>query len=69
VVWVAEDESISPVPVKAGLSDGVWTELIDAPFSEGTRLVTRVVLGDTGEQTAPQSNTNNPLLGSQPRWR
>jgi HlyD family secretion protein len=68
-VWQADGEQVTPVPVKTGLSDGVWTEVVDAPFTEGTRLVTRVVLGDSGSQSSSPATTNNPLMGSQPRWR
>ena len=69
IVWVADGETMAPVPVKTGLSDGMWTEVVDAPFTEGTRLVTRVVLGDTASQPARSTTTNNPLMGSQPRGR
>ena len=68
-VWVSDGETISPVRVKTGLSDGTWTELVNAPFTEGTRLVTRVVLGDPGSQPSRPTTTNNPLMGSQPRGR
>ena len=69
VVWVENGETISPVAVKTGLSDGTWTEVLDAPFTEGTRLVTRVVLGDNGSPRSPSTTTNNPLMGSHPRGR
>lgn len=69
VVWMTDGETISPVPVTTGLSDGTWTEVVDAPFTEGTRLVTRVVLGDAGSQPSRSTTTNNPLMGSQPRGR
>jgi HlyD family secretion protein len=68
LVWQVEGEQVTPVPVKTGLSDGVWTEVVDAPFTDETRLVTRVVLGDSASQPS-SSTTNNPLMGSQPRWR
>jgi HlyD family secretion protein len=69
VVWVSDGKTISLVPVKTGLSDGTWTEVVDAPFTEGTRLVTRVVLGDTDAQPSRSTSTNNPLMGTQPRAR
>ena len=69
VVWVTDKETVSPVRVKAGLSDGTWTELVDAPFTEGTQVVTRVVLGVTGSQPSRPATTSNPLMGSQPRGR
>lgn len=69
VVWREEGETITPVPVKTGLSDGTWTEVVDAPFTEGTRLVTRVVLGTRGSESSRPATTNNPLMGPQPRGR
>lgn len=69
VVWRADGETISPVPVTTGLSDGVWTEVVDAPFTEGTRLVTRVALGDAASQPSRSAATGNPLMGTQPRGR
>ena len=52
-----------------GLSDGMWTEVVDAPFTEGTQLVTRVVMGETRSQPSRSTTTSNPLMGSQPRGR
>jgi HlyD family secretion protein len=69
IVWRADGEMISPVPVKTGLSDGMWTEVVDAPFTEGTRLVTRIALASTGSQPSRSTTTSNPLMGSQPRGR
>lgn len=67
LVWQVTDDAIVGVPVRTGLSDGLWTEVIDAPFAEGTPLVTRVALG---EQAPPDvgGTSNNPLL-AQPRRR
>ncbi len=69
VVWRADGDVISPVPVTIGLSDGMWTEVVDAPFTEGTRLVTRIALASTGSQPSRSTTTSNPLMGSQPRGR
>ena len=69
VVWRADGGMISPVPVKTGLSDGMWTEVVDAPFTEGTQLVTRIVMGETSSQPSRSTTTSNPLMGSQPRGR
>jgi HlyD family secretion protein len=69
VVWVTSGERLSPMPVKTGLSDGMWTEVVDPPFTEGTRVVTRVVLGDAASQPARSTTTGNPLMGQQPRGR
>ena len=67
ILWVEQDGAISGVRVRTGLSDGVWTELIDPPFAEGTTVVTRVASPTTA---APASGApNNPLMGAQPRRR
>ena len=68
-VWTYLDGHVAPVPVKFGLSDGAWTELVDAPFAEGTPLITRVVTGDASAATAAPSRTTSPLMGSAPRGR
>ena len=68
VLWRVTGESIAPVPVKTGLSDGTWTELIDAPLEVGTQVVTRAAVGTTPGTTTP-ARTNNPLMGTQPPRR
>jgi len=67
VVWVARDGAVAGVPVRTGLSDGQWTELIDAPFGEGTEVVTRVA-SSTTSVASPAGAVNNPLIGT-PRRR
>lgn len=41
-VWISNGKTISPVTVSVGATDGVLTELVSAPFSEGTRVVTHM---------------------------
>jgi HlyD family secretion protein len=64
VLWQQDGESISAVPVKTGLSDGTWTELLDGEITEGTRVVTRAA---AGAETPARSS--NPLMGTQPARR
>jgi HlyD family secretion protein len=40
-VWVSSGGTITPEPVTAGASDGIYTELVSAPFDEGTAVATR----------------------------
>jgi HlyD family secretion protein len=68
VLWQVTGESITPVPVKTGLSDGTWTELIEAPLEVGTQVVTRAAVG-TAQGTTPPARTNSPLMGTQPGRR
>ena len=67
VLWQVTGESITAVPVKTGVSDGTWTELIDAPLEVGTQVVTRASIG-AAQATTP-ARTNNPLMGTQPGRR
>jgi HlyD family secretion protein len=68
IVWVAREGAVTGVPVRTGLSDGQWTELIDAAVAEGTDVVTRIASPTT---SAPQGSgaASNPLMGPQPRRR
>jgi HlyD family secretion protein len=65
-VWVYEGETLQAVRVKTGISDGVFTEIVEGPIAEGTKIATRVALA--GSVAGPaRSNTNNPLMGQMPR--
>ena len=66
-VWTYIDGQAAAAPVTLGASDGVWTELVDAPFAEGTSLITRVVIGDESAAAAPATRSTSPLMGSAPR--
>ena len=41
-VWISNGTTITPVAVTIGLSDGVQTEIVSAPFGDGTAVVTRM---------------------------
>jgi len=41
-VWISNGKTISPVTVSVGATDGILTELVSAPFSEGARVVTHM---------------------------
>jgi HlyD family secretion protein len=40
-VWVSNGGTITAEPVTPGASDGIYTELVSAPFDEGTSVATR----------------------------
>ena len=40
-VWVSNGTTITPEGVTTGATDGIFTELVSAPFDEGTAVVTR----------------------------
>ena len=68
VVWTYGDGRVAPAVVTLGASDGVWTELLDAPFPEGTSLITNVVIGEAKPANASTSTrSSSPLMGSAPR--
>jgi HlyD family secretion protein len=68
MVWLATGEIVTAVAVRTGISDGMWTELIDPPFEEGAQVVTRLVASGGSSAQAPGGATNNPLLAT-PRRR
>lgn len=69
-VWTYTDGHAVPAQVKLGASDGVWTELVNAPFAEGTSLITRVAIGgETATRTSTPARTGNPLMGTTPPRR
>ena len=67
-VWTYVNGQAAPVQVKFGASDGAWTEILNAPFGEGTPLITRVTTGNEAAATTPSRN-GNPLMGTAPPAR
>jgi HlyD family secretion protein len=41
-VWISNGNTIAPAAVTTGATDGVYTEILSAPFGEGARVVTRM---------------------------
>jgi HlyD family secretion protein len=69
-VWQHSGSTAVAVPVKLGVSDGTWTEIVDAPFAEGTQLITRASTTATaGAAPATPARTTSPLMGTQPQGR
>ena len=69
MVWQQTGEGVMPVPVKVGISDGTWTEIVEGSIAEGTPLVTRVAVTGNTSTTTPAASTGNPLMGTQQRRR
>ena len=66
-VWVLADGALTPIDVRAGASDGTYTEILAPALVEGTELVWGIAEGSrTKTQTAAPA-TANPFLGTQPR--
>ena len=66
-VWQYSESGVVGTTVKLGASDGTWTEILNAPFIEGTQLVTRVnTTASTAAAPAGAARTTSPLMGTQP---
>jgi HlyD family secretion protein len=71
-LWVMTGNTIAPVTVKAGASDGTNTEIAGAPVPEGALVVTRAVSASgssSSSSSARPATTGNPLLPSRPGGR
>ena len=67
-MWQQTADGVVPVAVKAGISDGTWTEVVEGALAEGVPLVTRVSIGDARAAPA-KSTTGNPLMATPQRGR
>ena len=67
-VWVEHGQTLVPVRVTLGVSDGSYVELVKGDLEEGAELVTRVSASATASSTtaAPASS---PFLPSGPSFR
>jgi hypothetical protein len=43
-VWRFDGAQFTPIDVRAGLTDGTWTEVVSGSLRDGDALVTRAVL-------------------------
>ena len=66
-VWQQTADGIVAVPVKAGISDGTWTEVEEGAIAEGAPLVTRVTVDSAA--AAPKTTNSNPLMATPQRGR
>jgi len=65
-VWVFADKQLKPVTVRLGITDGTFTELVNAAdLQEGSEVVTGV--SGAGSTRAGAAPGGNPLLGQQGR--
>jgi HlyD family secretion protein len=62
-VYVLRGSNPSAVQIKTGISDGIFTEVLDG-LKEGDRVVTAA----TGKGSSPARSSNNPLAGGQRRF-
>jgi HlyD family secretion protein len=61
-IYVPRGAKPVPVEIKVGISDGIFTEILDG-LKEGDRVVTAM----TGRPASSAQRSNNPLAGSQQR--
>jgi HlyD family secretion protein len=66
-IWVMNGQTIAPVAVTPGASDGTYTEVSGASVGEGALVVTRAVAASA--TSSSPSATNNPLLPTRPGGR
>ena len=66
-VWLYVNKQLKSVPIRYGITDGTWTELIEssdtAPLEPGTELVTNVVTGmEPANRPGGQGQGGSPLM-------
>jgi len=66
-LWVVEGESVRPLPVKIGVSDGSNTEVSGNDIKEGLEVIVGTL--DAAEQKAAGETTTNPFLPKMPKGR
>ena len=62
-VWVLTEAGPRPVPVRAGLSDGATTALLDGELREGMEVITGMAAQGSGSTAAA---TRSPFLPQRP---
>lgn len=62
-VYILQSASPGPVQIKTGISDGIFTEVLDG-LKEGDRVVTAM----TGKTADSAQQANNPFAGGQRRF-
>ena len=64
-VWIFENKQLRSVPVRMGVSDATFSELLDGDVKEGQELVVNMVTGLEPVNRPGQTGTGNPLMGPQ----
>jgi HlyD family secretion protein len=65
-VWLF-DGGLHPVRVRAGVSDGTFTEIVEGEIEAGARVAIRVA--PAGDSSSKPASTSNPLMSSPPPRR
>jgi HlyD family secretion protein len=65
-LWLDENGTLTPHPVKVGLDNGTFTELVESDLAEGTKVVTNVI---TSQPKTATTSAANPLFPIAPGGR
>jgi HlyD family secretion protein len=64
--WIYENKQLRSVPVRLGVSDGTYFELLEGDLKEGQEVVVNMVTGlEPVSRPGQQQGTGNPLMGPQ----
>jgi HlyD family secretion protein len=64
-VWLYENKQLKSVPLRLGVTDGTYSEVIEGDVKEGHEVVTNMVTGLEPARTPGQQGPGNPLMGPQ----
>jgi HlyD family secretion protein len=63
--WIYENKQLRSVPVRLGVADNTYSELLEGDLKEGQELVLNFVTGLEPVTRPGQTGTGNPLMGPQ----
>jgi HlyD family secretion protein len=64
-LWFFENKQLRSVPVRLGVSDSQFQEILEGDVKEGQEVVVNMVTGLEPTRPAGQQGTGNPLMGPQ----
>ena len=64
-LWFFENKQLRSVPVRLGVSDSQFQEVLEGDVKEGQEVVVNLVTGLEPARTGQQQGTGNPLMGPQ----
>jgi HlyD family secretion protein len=64
--WIYENKQLRSVPVRLGVSDGTYQELLEGDLKEGQEVVVNMITGlEPAARPGQQQGAGNPLMGPQ----
>lgn len=63
-VWIKEGEEVRPLPVRTGITDGSYVEIMSTQLEEGALVVISALYDEEQEEEVTQ--TNNPFMPTPP---